>query len=423
MSLMLGLRCVVCGQTHKRRVPYTCPQCGVDGILDVLYRYEEVRRRMTRRALAQRQYSQWRYRELLPIATQAALPALQVGWTPLFAARALARHIGLHELYLKDDGRNPTGSLKDRASAVAVVRARRQGTAIVACASTGNAASSLAGMAACFGLRCVIFVPQRTPEPKLTQLSIFGATVFRVLGGYDDAFRLSQQSCARWGWYDRNCAINPYLVEGKKTVGLEIAEQLDWKVADWIAVSVGDGCTLAGTWKAFRELRLLGLISRTPRMLGVQAAGAAPVTEAFQSGAPLRPMVPQTIADSIAVGVPRNWIKAIAAIKESGGAMINVSDDEILDAMRYQGRLTGIFAEPAAAAAIAGLKRAVAEGLIAQRASAVAVVTGNGLKDIRAAQSAVAGPCDVPADGSGVEKILRQQGLAPAKTRVARRAS
>jgi threonine synthase len=261
-------------------------------------------------------------------------------------------------------------------------------------------------------LRSVIFVPQRAPEPKVTQLLIFGATVFRVQGGYDDAFRLSQQSCERFGWYDRNSAINPYLIEGKKTVGLEIAEQLAWDMPDWVVMSVGDGCTIAGAWKAFRELKLLGLISRTPRMLGVQAAGAAPITEAFRTGQPLRPMVPQTIADSIAVGVPRNWRKAVRAIQESGGEMINVTDDEIVDAMRYTGRLTGIFAEPAAATSVAGLKCAIEEGVVPTRASALAVITGSGLKDIRAAQAAVAGPFDIAPDGSGLEDILRQQGLA-----------
>jgi threonine synthase len=325
----------------------------------------------------------------------------------------------VRSLCLKDDGRNPTGSLKDRASSVAVVRALSKRSSIVACASTGNAASSLAGMAAALGLRSVIFVPQRAPEPKVTQLLIFGATVFRVQGGYDDAFRLSQHACERWGWYDRNCAINPYLMEGKKTVGFEIAEQLGWQVPEWIALSVGDGCTIAGAWKAFRELKLLGLIERTPRMLGVQAAGAAPVTEAFRSGAALRPVVPDTIADSIAVGVPRNWQKAVMAIRESNGAMINVSDDEILDAVCYTGRLSGIFAEPAAATAVAGLKRAVGEGIVPKHSSALAVITGSGLKDIRAAQKAVSAPFEVTPDGGGLEETLREQGLVWAKSSAA----
>jgi threonine synthase len=327
------------------------------------------------------------------------------------SAPALARHLGLGRLWLKDDGRNPSGSLKDRASAIGVVKAREKRQPIIACASTGNAASSCAGMAASMGLRSVIFVPERAPEPKVTQLLIFGATVLRVRGSYEEAFQLCQQSCQRWGWYNRNSAINPYLVEGKKTAGLEICEQLDWQVPDWVAVSVGDGCTVAGVWKGFREMKLLGLIERTPKILGVQAAGAAPVTAAFQSGGPIVPMDPQSIADSIAVGVPRNGLKALAAIRESGGAMLNVSDDEILDAMRYTGRLTGIFAEPAAATAVAGLRRAVLEGVMGRRARALAVITGNGLKDIRGARMAVGDPFEVAPDGVGLEAILAGRGL------------
>ena len=420
MSFVLRLQCVGCGRQCSTRVPYTCPACGITGILDVQYDYAAVRRVLSRKALAQRvDHSHWRYHELLPIARRSPFPALQVGWTPICDVRTLAHHIGVRTLRLKDDGRNPTGSLKDRASSVAVVRALSKRSPIVACASTGNAASSLAGMAASLGLRTVIFVPQRAPEPKVAQLLIFGATVFRVQGGYDDAFRLSQHACERWGWYDRNCAINPYLMEGKKTVGFEIAEQFGWQVPEWIALSVGDGCTIAGAWKAFRELKHLGLIDRTPRMLGVQAAGAAPVTEAFRSGAALRPIVPDTIADSIAVGVPRNWQKAVMAIRESGGTMINVTDDEILDAMRYTGRLAGVFAEPAAAASVAGLKRAVGEGIVPKHSSALAIITGSGLKDIRAAQKAVSEPLEVTPDGGGLEEILRRQGLVSANSRAA----
>jgi len=382
----------------------------------VQYDYPSITRRLTHRALAARsEHSQWRYRELLPIGADSAVPRLQAGWTPLTQAPAVARHLGLAKLFLKDDGRNATGSLKDRASALAVVKAREKHQKIIACASTGNAASSCAGMAASMGLRSVIFVPERAPEPKVTQLLIFGATVLRVRGSYEQAFQLCQQACEKWGWYNRNCAVNPYLVEGKKTAGLEIAEQLAWDPPDWVAVSVGDGCTLAGVWKAFRELKTVGLIERTPRILGVQAAGAAPVTAAFLSGEPMQPLEPHSIADSIAVGVPRNWKKAVLAVGESCGAMINVTDDEILDAMRYCGRLAGVFAEPAAAAAVAGLSRAVATGLVPRRASAVALITGNGLKDIQSARAAAGKPFDLAPDGAGLQEILCQQELIPVR--------
>jgi threonine synthase len=401
---------VICGAEYPARgprAPMTCPRCGITGILDVQYDYRAVTRHLTRRALGRRaDLSQWRYRELLPIGARARLPALAVGWTPLRPAAALARHVGVRTLHLKDDGRNPSASLKDRASAVGAVKALEARRGTIACASTGNAASSLACMAASLGLRAIIFVPERAPEPKLAQLLVFGATVLRVHGGYDQAWDLCQQACERWGWYNRNCAVNPYLVEGKKTVSLEICEQMEWRVPEWVAVSVGDGCTIAGTWKGFREMRALGLVPRTPKLLGVQAAGAAPVTEAFRSGTALRPIEPRTLADSIAVGVPRNWKKAVAAVRESGGTMLNVGDEEIQEAMRATGRLAGVFAEPAAAAAVAGLARAVREGIVPRRAAALAVITGNGLKDTRAALEAVGRPIEIPPDLRAVEEAL-----------------
>lgn len=416
MEFVQGLQCVFCGTRYPPRVLFTCPTCGVSGILDVRYDYPAIARRLTRRALANRRdLGHWRYRELLPIREGALLPDLLVGGTPLTAARSLARYLGLRQLHLKDDGRNATGSLKDRASAIGVVKARERGRKIIACASTGNAASSCAGMAASMALRSVIFVPQRVPEPKVIQLLMFGAIVVRVCGSYEQAFQLCQQACDRWGWYNRNSGINPYLVEGKKTVALEIAEQMSWEPPDWVAVSVGDGCTLAGVWKGFRELRELGLIPRAPRILGVQASGAAPITAAFLNGEPVRPVEPQTIADSIAVGVPRNWKKAVLAVRESGGVMLNVTDEEILEAMSYTGRLAGIFAEPAAAAAVAGIRRATSDGIIGRRALTVAVITGNGLKDVHSARAAAGEPFDVPPDGNGLEEILCRQKLIPSR--------
>src|SRR5579862_9521914 len=235
MASFSGLRCILCNEVYRSGAGYTCPQCGIEGILDVLYDYRSLRRTLTRRTFAQREErSQWRYRELLPVRDGSAVPRLAVGCTPLTLAPALARHIRIRELFLKDEGRNATGSLKDRASAVGVVKARERRSRIIACASTGNAASSCAGMAASMGLRSVIFLPERAPEAKVTQLLVFGATVLRIRGSYEQALQLCQRSCEKWGWYNRNSAINPYLVEGKKTAGLEIAEQLGWELPDWV---------------------------------------------------------------------------------------------------------------------------------------------------------------------------------------------
>jgi threonine synthase len=334
-----------------------------------------------------------------------------VGWTPLIDAPRLAEWVGVRSLLLKDESRNPTASFKDRASAVGVARALSRGARVVACASTGNAASSLAGAAAAVGLTSVIFVPEFAPEPKLAQLLVFGARVIRVRGSYDETWELCQRACARKGWYNRNAAVNPSLVEGKKTCGLEIAEQLGARVPDWVALSVGDGCTLAGTWKGLRQMHALGFIDRLPRMLGVQAEGARPLVDAFREGGELRPAEARTLADSICVGHPRNWRKALLAARESGGAFVAVSDDAILDALREAGRRGGVFGEPAAVASVAGLRAAVEQGIVGRRASTLAVVTGSGLKDVKAALRAAGEPVSLPPDDDALDAHLAARPL------------
>jgi threonine synthase len=303
---------------------------------------------------------------------------------------------------VKDEGRNPTASFKDRASSVGVARALVRKARVVACASTGNAASSLAGAAAAVGLSSVIFVPEFAPEAKLAQLLMFGARVLRVKGTYDQAWELCQRACAAYGWYNRNAAVNPSLVEGKKTCGLEIGEQLGPELPDWVAVAVGDGCTIAGVWKGLQEMSRLGFIDRLPRMLGVQAAGASPLVAAFREGRDLVPGPARTLADSICVGHPRNWRKALRAVRESGGAFVSVPDEAILEAMREAGRRAGVFGEPAGVAGLAGLRQAVAEGIVGRRDSALAVVTGSGLKDVRSATRAAGGPVELPPDDAAL---------------------
>ncbi|MDR1900644.1 MAG: threonine synthase [Treponema sp.] len=392
MRHVTGAVCVKCGAEHEAGDDTcTCEKCG--GVLEILYDYGYVKSRLTRRTLAaDREYSLWRYRDLLPVAEGAKLSPLRAGWSPLYRADKLGEVLGLENLYVKDDGLNPTSSLKDRASAVAVVRARHAGKDTVACSSTGNAASSLAGHAAAMGLKSFIFVPERAPEGKVTQLLVFGATVISVRGNYEDAFRLSAAAIEKYGWYNRNAAINPYLSEGKKTVSLEIAEQLDFRAPDYVAVSVGDGCTIAGVWKGFKDLYALGLIDRLPRLVSVQAAGCCPMNRAVETNSPIERTEENTIADSIAVGVPRNGDKALMAIRESGGITVNVSDDEILAAMRLLGRTAGVFGEPAGVTGTAGLKKAAEQRLIPAGAVTVAVVTGNGLKDVASAQKAAGAP-------------------------------
>ena len=406
------LRCVQCGTTYAvGEVEYTCPTCGIKGILDVEFDYDAIEAGGFGAAtLAERrEASIWRYFELLPIESRESVPTLQLGLTPVYRFPDLARHIGVAELIVKDDGRLPTGSFKDRASAIAVARARETGYTELACASTGNAASSLAGMAANAGLRAHIFVPAAAPEAKVAQLLVYGADVFLVDGTYAEAYRLCMDAAAEFGWFNRNCAINPYLVEGKKTAGLEIGEQLGAGPPDWVAVSVGDGCTIAGVWKGLKEMHRFGVLRRLPRLLGVQASGASPITRAFESGGETVVGGDATsLADSIAVGEPRNAVKALRAVRESGGTMIAVDDGAILEAILLLATRTGVFGEPAGVAAFAGVLAAVESGLIEHSASVLHIVTGNGLKDIRAAFNASGEPHHIGASLEDVRQVLAQ---------------
>ena len=403
-------KCVKCGKLYEATPNLTNCSCG--GILDIVYDYDYIKANLTKEKLAaRRDNSMWRYRELLPVEEDTPNTPLRVGWSPLYEADRLAKQLGIKKLYVKDDGINPTASLKDRASAMAVAKAREAGAEVIACSSTGNAASSLAGNAAAAGLKTYIFVPSRAPKGKVAQLMTFGATVISVQGSYEDTFELSKQAIDRWGWYNRNAAINPYLSEGKKTVALEIMEQLDWQVPDYIAISVGDGCTIAGLWKGLKDLHAIGFIDRLPRLISAQAEGCCPLNRAIETGEPWRPMEENTLADSIAVGVPRNADKALMAIRESNGVTVNVSDEEIMAAQKLLGRTCGVFGEPAGVTGAAGLKKLCEEGRIESDATVVSVVTGNGLKDVANAIKSCGEPISIPSDMDLLLKAFAENGI------------
>ena len=410
MKYVLGAKCVKCGREYAAVPDLTTCACG--GILDIQYDYAAIRRDCSPRDLeGNPDRSMWRYRPFLPVEETTAPPPLRVGWSPLYKADRLAEELGLKTLYIKDDGLNPTASLKDRASAMAVAKAKEAGADTIACSSTGNAASSLAGNAAAAGFATYIFVPSRAPKGKVAQLRIFGATVISVDGSYEDTFELSRAAIDKWGWYNRNAAINPYLSEGKKTVTLEIMEQLGWQVPDYIALSVGDGCTIAGAWKGFKDLYAAGFIDQLPRLLSVQAEGCCPLNRAIQTGEPWRPMEENTLADSIAVGVPRNADKALMAIRESNGVTMNVSDEEIMAAQKLLGRTCGVFGEPAGVTGAAGLKKLCEAGRIEPDATVVSVVTGNGLKDVANAIKSCGEPISIPSDMDLLLKAFAENGI------------
>ena len=403
-------KCVKCGKEYPATPDVTTCECG--GILDIVYDYDYIKSRLTKEKLAARKdMTMWRYRELLPIEEETENTPLRVGNTPLYEEPRLAEMLGLGHLYVKDDGLNPTSSLKDRASAMAVAKAKEAGKDIIACSSTGNAASSLAGNAAAAGMKTYIFVPSRAPKGKVAQLLTFGATVVSVQGNYEETFELSSKAIDRWGWYNRNAAVNPYLSEGKKTVSLEICEQLQWKAPDYIAVAVGDGCTIGGVWKGLKDLYAIGFIDKLPRLISCQAEGCCPLNRAIEEKAPWHPMEENTLADSIAVGVPRNPDKALQAIEESHGLVVNVSDAEIMAAQKLLGSVCGLFGEPAGVTGTAGVKKLCEMGVLGKDDTVVTMISGNGLKDVENAIRAAGAPISCPNDMESLLRAFAENGV------------
>ncbi len=353
-----------------------------------------------------------RWAPLLPLASPALLPPLPVGPSPLIRAGRLGAAAGAPRLWIKDDTGLPTGSLKDRASALVVAKAVEYGRSTVTTASTGNAAVAMAAMCAAAGLRAVIFCPASAPPAKLAQMLAFGATVLPVDGTYDDAYALSIEATREFGWYNRSTAYNPFTIEGKKTVAFEIREQLGGRAPDAVVVPTGDGVILAGVHKGFADLRDMGLVTRVPRLIAAQAEGSAAIGLSLsEPGDDVRALdEARTLADSIRVAIPAAGRWAKRAIRETGGAAVTVSDDEILRAIGLLGSTTGIFAEPASAAAIAAVVKGAAGGAIGRDETVVALVTGTGLKDVAAAMRIAATPRPVEPTIDAVRRRLDENG-------------
>ncbi len=388
MDHVLGFKCSLCGQEYGlNEIEYICPRHGDAGNVDLVYDLPKIARRWTRRRLADdRDFSIWRYRPLLPIESDSPALPLQIGWTPLYRSQRLCDHLKMPNVHIKDDGRNPTASFKDRASAIAVVKTHELRREIVTTASSGNAGAALAGMAASVGQPAVIFVPQAAPEAKVAQLLMFGATVMLVKGTYDQAFDLCLAASREFGWYCRNTGYNPFTLEGKKTAALEICEQLRWQAPDRIFVSVGDGNIISGIHKGLKDLLALGWIAKMPKLMGVQAIGSAACYNAWRARTEtITPVDAQTIADSISVGLPRDGVRAVRAATQTSGAYLTVTDDEILDAMRVLARQAAVFSEPAGATPYAGLVKAIQQAMVQPDETVVVLVTGNGLKDVKSA--------------------------------------
>ena len=411
MSKFTGYRCSICKAEYQPgQATYTCPKDG--GNLDVILDYESIKSKFHPEDITSRaDMSLWRYAPLLPVpeVKGEGTPLHAAGWTPVFTMDRLAEKLGLGQLWLKDESRNPTASFKDRASAIVVARAKEIKAEVVVTASTGNAGAALAGMSAAVGQQAIIFAPKSAPPAKVAQLLIYGAKVMLVDGTYDDAFDLTIKAAQEFGWYCRNTGYNPFTAEGKKTAAFEIWEYMQEAIGTapyTVFVSVGDGNIISGIHKGFKDLLELGWIDSIPRIIGVQAEGSAAVANAFRAGTEeIVPVSATTLADSISVDLPRDGVRAIRAARDTGGTYITVSDEEILSAIAELGKV-GVFAEPAGATSYAGLVKAAASGVVGNDDPILVINTGSGLKDVKAAMQAVSAAPIIEPTLEAVKQLL-----------------
>jgi threonine synthase len=385
MARIASLRCRECARTYEPLALHACDFCF--GPLEVVYDYEEIAAVISRERIAAGPPSIWRYADLLPASPQGAVD-LGAGFTPLVRADRLAAVLGLGELYLKDDTRNPTGSFKDRVVSVALTRARELGFKVAACASTGNLANSVAAHAARAGMESFVFVPADLERVKVSMTAVFGGRLIAVDGNYDDVNRLcAELAWSHPDWAFVNVNVRPYYAEGSKTLAFEVAEQLGWRAPDHVVVPIASGAQLVKIAKGFRELGTVGLLGEpvSVRVSGAQAEGCSPVASAFAAGSDqIRPVRPSTIAKSLSIGNPADGVYALDTVRSSGGAIAAVSDEEILEAIALLARTEGIFAETAGGVTIATLAKLAASGVVRADERVVAYVTGNGLKTVEA---------------------------------------
>jgi len=401
------MRCIECGRTHDMSKPaYACTSCG--NLLEIKVDEKAALERLSRSDFKKRPLSVWKYRELIPIGPQTEVFSMAEGGTPLIRCQSLAQEYGFKKLHIKFDGTNPTGSFKDRGMTVGITKAKELGMKTVTCASTGNTSASLAAYAGRAGLRCVVLIPEgKVALGKLAQAMMHGALVVSVKGNFDQALDMVMKSSAALGMYVLN-SVNPFRIEGQKTAAYEVCDQLGGKAPEYLYIPVGNGGNSAAYWKGFAEYESMGLAAGHPIIRGIQAEGAAPVAQMFATGSSeLTPVQkPDTVATAIRIGNPANWKKTVRALKESGGGARSVSDKEILGAQKALAKHEGIFAEPAGAAALAGLIKDLEEGLVDKSSEVVCVSTGHGLKDPDVAVNQSSKPKVIEATLDALKELL-----------------
>ena len=396
MTVGTALRCRECGREYAIAPIYTCEWCF--GPLETTYDYDAIRETISRESIANGPSSIWRYGPLLPVEEPLG-NALNAGWTPLIRAERLAAELGIGELWIKDDTRNPTNSFKDRVVAVALGKALDFGFKTAACASTGNLANAVAAAAARTGLDSFVFVPSDLEAGKILTTAVYGGNVVAIDGNYDDVNRLCAELAAEYPWAFVNVNVRPFYAEGSKTLAYETAEQLGWETPDHVVVPIASGSLLTKIHKGFNELYKVGLLDDEPvvRVSGAQATGCSPVATAFDAGVDdVHPVRPSTIAKSLAIGNPADGYYALDVIRSTGGGCGSVSDAEIVDGIRLLARTEGVFGETAAGVTIATLKRLAEDGVIRRDERVVAYVTGHGLKTLDAIEPHVSVTTTIP---------------------------
>ena len=418
--MMTHQECINCGTKYDvNEIVYFCKKCG--DLLEVKYDFEELSKKLEKSDWRNVPLSVWRYRDLMPIKDISKIVSLNEGGTGLHSCHRLGKQLGLLQLYVKNEGENPTGSFKDRGMTVGVSKAMELGAKSVICASTGNTSASLAAYAAKAGLRCTVLIPSgKIAYGKLAQAMIYGAKVLQVRGNFDQALGIVLKLAEKHRSIYLLNSINPFRVEGQKSLGFEICDQLDQEPPDRVIVPVGNAGNISAIWKGFTEFHRLGFIRKLPKMTGIQAAGAAPIVQAIKNKSEKIVPVenPETLATAIRIGAPVSWKKAVNAIRNSGGTAETVTDEEILAAQKLLARVEGIFVEPASASSIAGLIKLVENGVIDKDEQVVCVTTGHGLKDPDTAVQMSEKPLEVDAETAAIEQAL---GLKPeAENAVAR---